>query len=877
MSSMFDRLRRPSGHPSLLRRLIITALVVVAAVWALVPSVVFFSLPADQQAVVKNDPKAFAALLPKGAPTSHIVPGLDLQGGVQLVLHVDVDQAIADRQARPDPDGVDRDQGWQSRLRAAAVTQAVRTIGDRIDGLHVAEPSISRRGPEHIQVQLPGYTDPASAKKLLGRTARLSLQRVADETEFLREVGPLPAGVEFVEVPQQGPAGAVVVDRFLMLPADQAAAVLQLVAPKLPADLEVKLGDLDRVPRGDVVDAANPTAPLRTWILDRQASVTGEDLDDASVGMGSAEQPGPVVSLTFSAQGARNFATLTTENVGRRMAIVLEDRVNSAPIINEPITGGRAQISMGGSGALNEQLQSANDLVLVLKSGSLMAPMTVVEERSVGPGLGADALHGAGVAASVGALLVALFMIGVYRLGGALAMVGAALNVTLVLAALSLMGASLTLPGIAGLVLTVGMAVDANIIINERIAEEAKRTGSRRAAIAVGYSRAWSAIIDSNVSSFLAGIVCLELGSGPVQSFAVTLLLGIASTLFTAVFVTRLLHDLVQRLWPSLDGRPIRQARLFAENPARDLIKHGRAFVLGGAGVVSLIVAVAVIVGLPWGIDFAGGLEARVHLDTPTTTVDVRDALTAGGLERTHVQQVGDDGHEWLVRVERGDTDARVDAVKQALSTRYDTVDVLQADTVDGTVADDLKTSGVLALVATLAAILVYVAIRFDSWFAPGAVIALLHDPLGALAVFAFGRLEVDLPTIAALLTTVGYSISHTIVIYDRVRETMPPEPPGGLPIAEVRDVVRRAVNDTLHRTVFTTLTVLFTTIAIWIFGGESLHSFAACLTVGCVVGAWSSIFMAPSIYLWLRERFPRRAEAPSTGPSRQDTEQGVV
>jgi preprotein translocase subunit SecD len=269
---------------------------------------------------------------------------------------------------------------------------------------------------------------------------------------------------------------------------------------------------------------------LRTYTLKADVDLTGDDLVNAQVAMGSPEHPAPYVTLEYSATGKQIFADLTTKNVGRRMAIVLEDIVDSAPVINEPITGGSAQITMG-----------------VLKAGALPAPVTFREERTVGPSLGRDALEEAKVASAVGALLVLIFMVVIYKVGGAIAMLCAFLNIFFVLATLSFANGTLSLPGIAGLLLTVGMAVDANIIINERMREEFLAGKTARAAIDSGYSQAFSAILDSNVSTALAGLVCLQFGSGPVQNFATTLLIGIASTMFTAVFVSRVLFDIYGR------------------------------------------------------------------------------------------------------------------------------------------------------------------------------------------------------------------------------------------------------------------------------------------------------------------------------------------
>jgi preprotein translocase subunit SecD len=283
---------------------------------------------------------------------------------------------------------------------------------------------------------------------------------------------------------------------------------------------------------------------MRSYSLITDVELTGDDLTNAFVAQGSLEQPQPYVVIEFSPTGKQLFGDLTTKNVGKRMAIVLEDIVDSAPVINEPITGGTASIQMGGSRTHEESLRDANELALVLKAGALPAPVSFREERSVGATLGRDALQQAKWASMVGAALVVLFMVFVYKLGGVFASFAAVLNIFFVLAVLSFFNGTLSLPGIAGLLLTVGMAVDANVIINERIREEFLAGKTARAAVDAGYNSAFSAILDSNVASFLAGVVLLQFGSGPVQNFATTLLIGIVSTMFCAVFITRVLFDM---------------------------------------------------------------------------------------------------------------------------------------------------------------------------------------------------------------------------------------------------------------------------------------------------------------------------------------------
>ena len=582
-----------------IRLLFVIAAIAVGA-YFLYPSVVYFTLDEGDLAEVRADKAAFAKHLPSWAPTSHVVPGLDLQGGVHMVLGVDLDKAISDKARRiasrmrdeladkkVAADGVEHlvDEGkgdrvrvtfkddaalktfdadivenygdltevaraglaitfrvhpdWVNKVKADAVDQTIKTITNRIDKMHVTEPSITKRGSDQVQVQLPGYTNPEEAKSLIGRTAQLEFQMCDDESDFLTRVENLPAWAKLQSTSFQRRDGALGTDTYLEFPEENLKEVRELLLGKVPAALVVKYGHLN--------ERVGEAKTMRTYTLNADVDLTDDDLVNAQMAMGSPEQPTPYVTLEFSATGKQIFADLTTKNVGRRMAIVLEDIVDSAPVINEPITGGSAQITMGGSRTRDEMLRDANQLALVLKAGALPAPVTFREERSVGPSLGRDALEEAKVASLVGALLVLVFMVIIYKVGGAIAMLCAFLNIFFVLATLSFANGTLSLPGIAGLLLTVGMAVDANIIINERMREEFLSGKTARAAIDSGYSSAFSAILDSNVSTALAGVVCLQFGSGPVQNFATTLLIGIVSTMFTAVFMSRVLFDIYGR------------------------------------------------------------------------------------------------------------------------------------------------------------------------------------------------------------------------------------------------------------------------------------------------------------------------------------------
>lgn len=559
-------------------RLGIVGAVIIGALYLLVPTIVYFSLPQDQ----RNDKEAFEAALPAWAPKKRMNLGLDLQGGVHLVLGVDLDKAVRDKVERRademkgwaatrnlayasiEPDAnrenvvvtfsseqdaeafrVAGDEYWGDmrrmgggrwafrsdyleQFRQGAVDQALRTIRDRIDKWGVSEPTISKRGSDGILVQLPGFTDPERAKELLGKTAQLEFRLAADDqaSSALSKITNLPEGIT------RGTDGA---QPFLQ--STDRDALEKFLQGKAPEGTAFFLG---RVEQRDGTGLAGPVI-YRSYLLRSKVELTGDKLTDARV---AVEQGGlgggkPYVSISLDQEGARIFSDLTGANIGKRLAIVLDDTVNSAPQINSKISEGQAQITLGGSRNYNQAIEEANDLVLVLRSGALPAPVSIFEERTVGASLGPELIRNGTIAAVVGVLLVMIMMGVYYRRQGLLANVALVLNGLLILAALSTVGATLTLPGIAGFILTLGMAVDANVLISERMREEQRAGKSAKAAVAEGYNRAFAAIFDANVTSLVAAFVLLQYGTGPVRGFAVTLSMGIIASFFTAIFVTR--------------------------------------------------------------------------------------------------------------------------------------------------------------------------------------------------------------------------------------------------------------------------------------------------------------------------------------------------
>lgn len=576
-------------------RLLMVFFVVGLGVYFLYPSYFFYTQANEEQ---RNSHEAFCKALPSGMPCAKFNLGLDLQGGVHLVMGVKVEKAVeqrADRLGDALMDGlkeakipfarIDRprdtadiklsltaetkkdeldaylrrdfgvirvvrreDQVWtlalvdseQSYIKKNAVEQAIKTIRNRADKLGVSEPSIAARGSDSIVIQLPGVKDPEQALDVIGRTAQLEFKIVDSEaTAVFDEIAAsdLPAGVKKQEATYEGPGGKAVREVFFELPKAEKEKVMELLQSKVPANREIAFGELEGL--SDV----QKSPMLRTYLLNSRPGITGDYLTDAKVQPNSELPNDYNVVMHFDPKGAQIFERLTEENVQRHMAIVLDGTVNSAPNIQEKIGGGTARITLGRGGNVQRKLKEAEALAIVLKAGALPAPVEIREKRQVGETLGRDAIRGGSNAALIGLLLTVLFMAIYYKGSGMLANLALALNMLLLLAAMALFGATLTLPGIAGMVLTVGMAVDANVIIFERIREELKIGKTPRAAVESGYDKAFWAIFDSNITNLIAGVVLMQYGSGPVRGFAVTTIIGIVSSMFTAIVVTRLVFD----------------------------------------------------------------------------------------------------------------------------------------------------------------------------------------------------------------------------------------------------------------------------------------------------------------------------------------------
>lgn len=695
------------------------------------------------------------------------------------------------------------DEGIDARV-SALVTQSIEVIRRRIDELGTTEPTIQRQGTDRVLVQVPGFDDSERLKDLISRTARLTFH---------------------------------------------------LVYPGLSAQQAQAQG----LPSGTMIIESSDGSGSE--LLYEDVALGGESLVDSQPGF-DPQTSEPLVTFRFDTRGALTFGEITSQNVGQRFAIVLDNAVVTAPVINQAITGGSGQISG------NFTSQTANDLAVLLRAGALPATLDIIEERSVGPSLGADSVSAGVTAGVVGALAVLVFMVLAYGTFGVIANISLLLNIVLVLAALSMLGATLTLPGIAGIVLTIGMAVDANVLIYERIREEATAGRSVIQAIEAGFKRAMGTIIDANVTTLIAAVILFFLGSGPVQGFAVTLALGILSTLFTAYLVCLFL---VGR-WYAWKRPKTLKLRLFAFIPDGTHLPFmsWRKIAVGGssiAAVASLILFFAL--GLNLGIDFKGGSSIEIQsISGPANIGEIRSTLSDLDLGDVQVQGFGTP-EDVLIRIESqtgGDT-AQQDAVskvREALDAEV--YEVRRVEVVGPTVSGELAVAGTIAVLAALGAVLVYIWFRFEWQFAVGSVIATAHDVILTIGLYALIGIEFNLTSIAAILTIVGYSLNDTVVVYDRVREYM--RKFRKMPILELLD---NSINSTLSRTTLTSVTTLLALLSLVFLGGEVIRGFTISMTWGVIVGTYSSIFIASPILAMLGLKTRAEVVKDDTTPERTD------
>lgn len=594
--------------------------------------------------------------------------------------------------------------------------------------------------------------------------------------------------------------------------------------------------------------------------------IEGDVIDDASQEYGQTGKP--EVSMTMNASGSRLWGKMTTENVGKFVAVVLDDYVYTAPIVNTPITNGRTSIS-GGSMTVEE----AQDIANVLKAGKLPAAAHIIQSEIVGPSLGQKAIDSSLSSFALALLLVLLWMIFYYGKAGLFADVALVVNLLFIFGILTAFGAVLTLPGIAGIILTIGMSVDANVIIFERIKEELNKGKGLKESIEHGFSfkGALSAIIDASITTMLTGIILYVFGTGPVKGFAYTLIVGLITSLFTAIFITRLLID-----WYAAKGKLFTfntniTKNWFTNIDVEFLKKRKIAYIISGAVIILGLFSLFTN-GLNYGVDFVGGRNYVVKFDQATSATDVANTLKDVFGSAPEVKTYGEASQLKITTKYKIDVEGPTidDKVQQLLFTGLKnylsqdltldefkpgfegekTAGIMSAVKVEPTIADDIKTAAGWAIIGSLFVVFMYILLRFKKWqYSLGAVAAVFHDVLIVLAIFSLFYkilpfdMEIGQSFIAAILTVVGYSLNDTVVIFDRIREFV------GIHTSwKFSKVVDFGLSSTLGRTINTSLTTLVVLLAIFLFGGDSIKGFMFALIVGVVVGTYSSLFIAAPI-----------------------------
>ena len=811
----------------------------------------------------------------------------------------------------------------------SAIANSFEVLRNRVDRFGVVQPNIQKVGNTgRILVELPGVKEPERVRKLLQGTASLEFWTTYETSEIFQymtdanrlvaqiekenadteEAAPAAApaasadttdilaeelqaqaaeSAEFANYEKENPLFAVLVP-----PVDQAGSVMRgatmgyahfsdtAKVNKILNMPEVKaLFPDDLIPMWSVKPFDNNQYELVAIkaSLNGEAALRGERdqkfITDARVQYNGAS---PEVSMSMSAEAAKVWARLTKDNINRQIAIVLDNMVYSHPVVNTEITGGNSQISG------NFTLEEAEDLVNVLKSGTLPAPAKIVQEQVVGPSLGAESINAGMISFVIAFLLVLAYMIFFYHGAGLIADAALLTNVLLLFGTLVSFSAVLTLPGIAGLVLTLGMAVDANVIIYERIKEELRSGKGLGKAVSDGYSNAYSAIIDGQITTILTGIVLFIFGSGPVQGFATTLIIGIITSVFTSIFISRIIID--DRL---AKGKNItfdnKLTRNFLQNTTVNFLsKRKYSYTISGLVIIVCIVSMCTK-GFTYGVDFAGGRTYVVRFDQPVSVEDVRESLVKefnGGIE---VKQFGGESQmkittQYMIEDKSSEADAAVEqklfnAVKDFYagdmnidlftSTAVNPNGIISSDKVDASIADDIKRDAIIAVIVALLVIFIYIAIRFKKWtWGLGGTVGLAHTAIIVVGFFSIFSgilpfsLDVDQSFIAAVLTIIGYAINDTVVIFDRIREykTLHPKMPFDIN-------ANQALNSTLTRTMNTSLTTLIVMVAIAIFGGEVIRGMAVALCVGIAVGTYASIFIATPIMYDVTMYVQRRSE----------------
>jgi SecD/SecF fusion protein len=735
----------------------------------------------------------------KAAGKIHL--GLDLQGGTEFRVSLDTNHVAAS--------DTNHNSVNASEERKRLVSQAITILRSRVDSMGVAEPQITPAGENSISIQLPGLSQAAQDE------AKIKIQKAAF-LEF-RLVHP-----QNREILQQQP----------------------LTIPPHFEVLKMKSKDKDE----NVI--------FIPYVVTNKPSegLTGKYIKKAYA---SRDQSGaPEVNIEFDTEGAKKFGKLTTDNADGYMAIVLDGEIQTAPHIEEPITGGRCRIS-GGAMDIAEAISTANML-----ENPLETPVRIDAMNQVDPTLGKDSIHSGIYSAVAGTLAVVVFMALYYHRCGLIADFAMLLNLVITLGIMCSIGTTLSLPGIAGIVLTVGMAVDANVLIYERLREEMSLGKSMKGAIAAAYSRAFATIFDSHTTTLISAIILIYMGTGPVKGFGVTLTIGVALSLFTALVVTRLIFDfLLNRGWLNKVGM-----LHIIKNPEWDFMKWTKLAYIGSA--------VVIVVGMGYGFhrgkqvegpEFAGGDAVTLNFANKIGVDKLRPALFAQ-VGQTEIQYEKGAGAETLKIVAPfGKAGVVTNTLAKEFPSAGFTVGAI--NTVGASVGEDIQRSAVFASFLSLFGILFYVAFRYEFSFSIGAVIAVVHDVFVTLGIFFISGRQLSAPMVAAVLTIIGFSLNDKVVIFDRIREDLKLGLRGTF-----SEIINKAINQTLSRTIITSGTVFLSTMSLYLFGGGVINDFAFTFLVGIISGTYSSIYIACALVLWWH-----KGERPSTAPRAVEGSSGAT
>ncbi|MCE0538789.1 protein translocase subunit SecD [Kineosporia rhizophila] len=747
--------------------------------------------------------------------------GLDLRGGTQIVLQTQSTDVV--------------------EANAESTDRALGVLRNRIDALGVTDPTVTRSGENRIIIELPGVQDPREAAEVIGRTAQLTFHPVVS-------ADPPPVAAEGEEPEEE----------------------------KL-AEGQQRLVDEDGQPL--VIGAS---------------VMTGEGVSDAAGTTDPARGGAWFVTIDFRDAGGETWRQLTADaacatpgDPQRRIAIVLDDEVISSPQVDPSIGCGVGM--SGNSTEITGQFspQQAQDLAVLIKGGALPLPVEVIEQRTVGPTLGADAIDASIQAAIIGLVLTGLFITLVYRLVGFLATVALAGYTLIAYAFLVALGATLTLPGLAGFVLAIGMAIDANVLVFERAREEfgavaperRRNKGTLPGALKIGFDKAWTAIIDTNVTTLLAAALLFFLATGPVRGFGVTLSIGVIASMVSALIVARVLSEwAVRRSFvrnrPALSGLAGNgRLRRWLSESGPDLMSRGRLWLAVSAAIVVVSVAGILVRGLNLGVEFTGGRLLTFSTSQAISADQAREAVSEAGFPRAVVQTsspTGGAAESISVRTEELSNDEAL-AIEQALGEIGGEVSKETDELIGPSLGDELRTKALIALAAAILAQMLYLAVRFRWTFGIAAAVTMFHDVLAVVGVFAWLGKPIDGVFLAAALTVIGLSVNDTVVVFDRVREMRREHPE-----AKFGTVVNRAILQTVPRTINTGLGAMFILAALTLLGGDSLTDFALALLIGLVVGTLSSVFTASPLAIlmerfWPDESVPDRAEdepeRPGAGP----------